>query len=96
MRVTRREIRSFGEHAAKKCVDDPVNRAANLGNHLDPRDPQRGFELAADRATDHDIHAEPPQGRNTALVFNAMFRPVRGGTVFQVEDTDMLRHVKYG
>jgi len=94
--VTRRKIGSISEHAAKKSFDDPFNRAANFGNHFDPRDPQCRFELTGDRTTNHDIHTELPKGRDAAFVSNVVVRSVCDRVVFDVEDTEARGHVKDG
>ena len=80
----------------KKRVDNPVNRTADLGYHVDLSYAQRGFKLIADRATDNDIHTEPPQGHNTAVVVDVLVQSVLDDAVLHLEDTETLSHVKNG
>ena len=92
--MTRRKIGPICEHAAKKRVDDPVNRAADLGYHLDSGDPQRGFKLMANPTTDHDIHTQLPKGRNTAVILNILVRSVLDVAILHVEDAEVFRYVE--
>jgi len=94
--ATWRKIASFGERTAKKCTNDQIDWTADLGDHIHAGDPQRGFELTADRATDHDIYTQLPQRGDSAVVFGVVNPTILDDAVFHLENTEMLRHVKDG